>query len=332
MKTWAKSVLKATISAALIIYLVQSVDLMEVWQIAKAANWAMLSFAFFMFYVGYAITAARWKTLLNALGNTSNYWFLVRSFMVAVFFNNFLPSTIGGDAMRMYDSWRSGSSRSQAVAAVVMDRFMGLTALLVFAVVALLLGEYASFSDSGVVLVVALMASAAVLMLLAVMFLPKSFADWLENLVDRLPARLTKVAAAITRSLRAFRNRRPALVLALILSFMLQANVVLYHWIVANALGLSVSLLAFFLIVPIAIVVMMIPISINGIGVREGLFVLLLSAHGVSQAEGLAFAWIIYALLLLQGLIGGVVFAFRRDGRKARPEMVGHASSEESSI
>lgn len=332
MSTWVKTVFKAVISAALIVYLVQSVDLQEVWQIAKAADWAMLCFAFLMFYVGYAITAARWKTLLNALGNTSDYWFLVRSFMVAVFFNNFLPSTIGGDAMRMYDSWRSGSSRSQAVAAVVMDRFMGLTALLVFAVIALLLGEYASFGDSGVVFVVALMASAAVFMLLSVMFLPKSIAVWLDRLVEKVPPQLATVARAITRSLRAFRHRRRALVLALFLSFMLQANVVLYHWIVANALGLTVSLLAFFLIVPIAIVVMMIPISINGIGVREGLFVLLLSAHGVSQAEGLAFAWIIYALLLLQGLIGGVVFAFRRDGRKARLEVTGKPSSEESRV
>jgi uncharacterized membrane protein YbhN (UPF0104 family) len=129
--------------------------------------------------------------------------------------------------------------------------------------------------------------------------------------------------------LHAFRNQRAGLALALFLSFLLQANVVLYHWIVANALGVSVSLTAFFLIVPIAIVVMMIPVSINGIGVREGLFVLLLSVHGVPQAEGLAYAWVIYALLLLQGLIGGVVFAFRRDANISNKEIAGNQSSRE---
>lgn len=321
MKPWAKVVLKALISAALIAYLIRSVDLREVWEVVSTADWAMLSFAFCMFYLGYAITAARWQTLLRALGNAPDYWFLVRSFMVAVFFNNFLPSTIGGDAMRMYDSWRSGSSKSQAVAAVVMDRFMGLTALLVFAVVALLFGNYASLYDSGVVVVVAVMACTAVLALVTVMFLPRSVAGWLQGMADRLPSRIAAVGNAVLQSLRAFRDRRPALVLALVLSFLLQANVVLYHWIVANALGLSVSLMAFFLIVPIAIVVMMVPISINGIGVREGLFVLLLSAHGVGQAEGLAYAWVIYSLLLLQGLIGGLVFAFRRDARKTEGDV-----------
>ena len=100
-------------------------------------------------------------------------------------------------------------------------------------------------------------------------------------------------------------------------------------WIVASALGLSVSLMAFFLIVPIAIVVMMIPVSINGIGVREGLFVLLLGVHGVPQAESLAYAWIIYALLLLQGLIGGVVFAFRRDLRRGDSDIAGSPSGRE---
>jgi len=315
MNSWVKTVLKAAISAALIAYLIRSVDLREVWQIVRAADWAILSFAFCMFYVGYAITAARWRTLLRALGNTSDYWFLVRSFMVAVFFNNFLPSTIGGDAMRMYDSWRSGSTKSQAVAAVVMDRFMGLTALLAFAVVALAFGKHGSIHDSDVAVVVAVMACGAVMLLLSIMLLPRSFSGWLERVSSRLPAGLSKLSEAVTRSLRAFRNQRAALMLALLLSFLLQANVVLYHWIVASALGLSVSLMAFFLIVPIAIVVMMIPVSINGIGVREGLFVLLLGVHGVPQAEGLAYAWVIYALLLLQGLIGGVVFAFRRDVR-----------------
>ena len=308
----------AGISAALIIYLVGKVDLGEVWGVIRTANWYVLAFAFLMFYLGYAITAARWQTLLRALGNTTDYWFLVRSFMVAVFFNNFLPSTIGGDAMRMYDSWRSGSSRSQAVAAVLMDRFMGMTALLVFAVAALLLGGYAAFYDSGVAQVVAFTAAAAVIALIGVLFLPRSLLLWSERLVPRLHPRLRAFAEAILRSLNAFRNSRPALLIALVLSFLLQANVVLYHWVVASALGLDVPLAAFFLIVPIAIVIMMIPISINGIGVREGLFVFLLGVHGVPQAEGLAYAWIIYALLLLQGLIGGVVFAFRKEADRNR--------------
>jgi uncharacterized protein (TIRG00374 family) len=315
MNAWVKFVLKAAVSAALIAYLLGKVDIREVWMTIRGANWVVLCFAFLLFYVGFTITAARWQTLLRALGDSTDYWFLVRSFMVAIFFSNFLPSTIGGDAMRMYDSWRAGSSKTQAVAAVVMDRFLGLLALLVFALAAVWLGEYAALYDSNLLQLTIFGAAAAIIALLVIVFMPTSLLSWLQRAAGRLQPRLRSIADAILKSLSAFRNSRGALAIALGLSFLLQANVVLYHWIVAGALGISVPLSAFFLIVPIAIVVMMIPISINGIGVRESLFVLLLSAHGVTQAEGLAFAWILYALLLLQGLVGGVVFALRKERR-----------------
>jgi uncharacterized protein (TIRG00374 family) len=314
MKAWTKAILKVGVSAALIAYLVKNIDLAEVWAVLRSSNWSILCFAFLLFYVGYAITAARWQTLLRALGKTSSYWFLVRSFMVAIFFNNFLPSTIGGDAMRMYDSWRSGSSKSQAIAAVLMDRFMGLTALLIFAVTALLVGDYdRQINESRLVIAVTLLASAAICALAVVVFMPSCLITRVSAFARRIPDQLGKPIESSVNALSNFRDHRFSLFTALILSFFLQANVILYHWIVAQALGLTVSLTAFFLIVPIAIVVMMVPISINGIGVREGLFVFLLSTQGVPHAQGLAYAWIIYALLLLQGLVGGVVFAVRKE-------------------
>ena len=70
MNAWAKIVLKTAVSAVLIAFLLSKVDLQEVWETVRAANWYILSFAFCMFYIGYAITAARWHTLLRALGDS----------------------------------------------------------------------------------------------------------------------------------------------------------------------------------------------------------------------------------------------------------------------
>lgn len=323
MRKWLLGIAKICVSGALIVYLVQRTDLTEVWEVVQGADWRILTGAFFLFYVGYAITASRWRVLLGALGKAPPFWFLFRSFTVAVFFNNFLPSTVGGDAMRMYDSWRSGISKTSSVAAVLMDRFMGLAALLLFALCGLLLGAHSSFGDSNVVTLVGIGAALAFLLLLALIFLPDAFSSRFSGMVAMLPARLAEGVNSIVSTLRSFAQRREALIAALALSIALQTNVIVYHWLVAGAFGLDVPLSAFFLIIPVAIAVMMLPISINGIGVRESIFVLLLGTQGVSQEEGLAYAWLVYAFLLIQGLIGGVVFALRSEGAKASPANTG---------
>jgi hypothetical protein len=301
------------ISAALITWLVADTDLNEVLSVIGNANGWLLALAFSMFYVGYGITAARWSILQRALGGAIPYWVLVQSFMVAVFFNNFLPSTTGGDVVRMYDSWRSSGSKSIAIAAVLMDRIMGVTALLTLAIIGLYLGEFARFSESNVVAIVLVATALMVAGLLSLIFVPWTLLGWAERLNHKLPGLLAGIGQSTLQSVRAFRARRGTLLVAFGLSLALQANVVVFHWIMGEALNIDVSLAAYFVIVPIAIVVMMIPISINGIGVRESIFVMLLGASGVSQTQALAYAWLLYVFILLQGLIGGVVFAFRSE-------------------
>lgn len=84
-------------------------------------------------------------------------------------------------------------------------------------------------------------------------------------------------------------------------------------WVLSRALHVELGLAPFFLIVPLAVFLMMIPVSINGIGVRENLFVFFLGAFGVAEATGLAFAWLEYGTLLLQALAGGLVYAAGRE-------------------
>src|SRR5690606_39969507 len=80
----------------------------------------------------------------------------------------------------------------------------------------------------------------------------------------------------------------------------------------ALSLGLPVLFLNYFLIIPAALLVMMAPVSINGIGLREGAFAFFFGLFGVGRAEAVAFAWIAYGLLLIQGLLGVLVYSFRR--------------------
>ena len=117
----------------------------------------------------------------------------------------------------------------------------------------------------------------------------------------------------LAQALLLFRGRHDVLRRALVLSFALQINVILHFYVIALALALPVPLHAFFLIVPVATVTMMLPIAINGIGIREGAFALLLSAYGTDSAQALALAWLSYGFILAHGVLGGIVFALRRE-------------------
>ena len=114
---------------------------------------------------------------------------------------------------------------------------------------------------------------------------------------------------------------------ALAWSLVLQCVVVGHYYIAGLALGIDVSLGAYALIVPLATVVMALPISINGIGVREGILGLLLGLYGVDPSTSLGFAWILYAMLLGQGLLGGCGLR-SAEGLATRASRVGSARNE----
>lgn len=305
-------VLKVALSAGLIYWILRDADLESVWATIAGANRGLLTLAFMSYFVGYYLTANRWGLLLRAQGIIAPVFYLCKSFMVAVFFNNFLPSTVGGDAVRMFDSWRLGNSKTDAVTVIFVDRFIGMLALLAFALVGALLAD--GLSDLIPLLGVWIVAGTVAAFALAffIFFPPQSLLDHLSERPIPLPRKLQGIVSKIINAVALFRGRYDALLPAAGLSLLLQANVVLHYFLVSEALGLSVPFYSFFVIVPIAIFIMMVPISINGIGVRESVFAFFLAAYGVGQSEAVAFAWTIYGLILLQGVLGGLVFAFRR--------------------
>ena len=304
--------LKGAASACLMWWILQGTNFAEISSSIKSASLPLLFLAFSLPFLGYLISVSRWRLLLKAQGISSHVWHLVRAFMVSVFFNNFLPSTIGGDAFRIYESWRLGASKASAVAVVFVDRFLGLLALIVLTMVGLLSAN--PFSESiphlsiwvctGFVLVVALG------FLLFHSSFAGNFGQW--NGQSKLVHRVLGIANKINDGFTVFRGRTDTVLQAFGLSLLLQANVVIQYFIIAKALHFSIPFWSFFLIIPLALFVMLLPISINGIGLRESIFVLILAPWGIDKPEALALAWLAYGCLVGQGLLGGVVYAMRK--------------------
>ena len=304
--------LKLIIAITLIAVIVSRVDLDDVWSAFVSADKWLIPGAFFLYFVGLCIIASRWKLLLAVQGVSASFFTLVKSMLVAVFFNNFLPSTIGGDAMRAYDTWKMGGSKTQSVSIIFIDRLLGIFTLFIFALLALLLTSIdVSFIPNIKIWILA--AVALGFSGIYILFFKAGIISRYLHTDDQATIGVVRRLLLKVFDVFAVFNGKPGVLFAaLFLSVLLQLNVVFHYYLLALSLGIDVPVQAMFIIIPVAIVVMMIPVSINAIGIREAIFVTMFGFYGVSNADALAFAWMSFVLITVLGVLGGIVFMLRR--------------------
>ena len=304
------TIARMLVAAVLLAVVFQGVALEEVGAAIKAADAGLILAAFAMNWSGILLSVARWRGLLRAQGGDATHGALARSFLVGQFFNNLLPSTIGGDAVRAYDSFRFGVSRGAALTVVVVDRLLGLAALGIFALAAGTLLTRPAISTP--LLAAALLGAAAMAGLSAWVILAPPTA--VLALLVRLPVGLRRRIRILGRQLSdALLRFHDPVVLGrgFAISVVLQISVIVFYALLGAGLGFSVPHGHWFLIVPVAVLAMLAPISVNGIGLREGVFAFLLASYGVPTAGAVAFAWLAYASVALQAVLGGVFYVAR---------------------
>jgi uncharacterized protein (TIRG00374 family) len=302
------TLLKILVSMGLIYWILRDTNLGEIFRAMSSANLPLLILAGSLHLVGFTISAYRWRLLLKAQGADASILFLIRSYIVSMFFNNFLPSTIGGDAIRAYDSWQVGRNKSSAVVVIFVDRFLGMLALMLFALGAILVTDELTANIPFLYFWI-LLGVMGMLLVVWVIFMPSR---QVSTLIAKIRLPFWQKLQALINAFLAFQGQKSTLAGALGLSLLLHANVIIHYYLIAKALGLPIPLYNFFLIIPLVTVLMMLPVSINAIGIRENAFVFFFAAFGVLKPEAVAFAWIAYGLVLLQGVLGGVVYALRQ--------------------
>lgn len=304
--------LKTVFAITLIGVIVSKVNLDEVWlAFAEADKWLIVG-AFLLYFVGLCIIASRWKLLLRVQGVSASFFTLVKSMMVAIFFNNFLPSTIGGDAMRAYDTWKLGGGKTQSVSIVFIDRLLGVFTLFILALLALFLSSIEVSFIANIKIWILVAVAAGLLGIYILFFQARPISKFLHQHDQTKPNMLIRLLEKIFDVFAVYNDKPGVLFIALLLSLLLQINVILHYYLLALSLGIDIPLQDMFIIVPVAIVVMMVPVSINAIGVREAIFVTMFGLYGVSNADALAFSWMSFILITVLGIIGGLVFMMRK--------------------
>jgi glycosyltransferase 2 family protein len=321
-----KVFIRIAVGAAVLGFLLWKSDVGELWDTLRTAKIGYLFAALGAIFVGLFVSAFRWKAYLEALELRLSYGTLFRLYFVGTFFNAFLPTGIGGDA---YKAVRLGKdakdSLAPAFASVFLDRFAGIIGMAGIGLVssAYLIAASEKDQDGGfnvpliaLVLSLAIIAAAIVLLWGGERLLGKGRFVKHEGIGGRVRRAVRQVHAA---------GRHPeAAARGYFFGVVFQALVFTYHLMLARALGITgVPLMTFASIVVLSSLATMIPLSINGLGFREGAYIWALGRYGVTHDQALAFALLVLALLLLSSLAGGIVYVLL-GGEVHRP---GHHAS-----
>jgi hypothetical protein len=299
------------VSLGLITYLILEADPAKIWQTWQAADLRLIAFALALQLAGVLISAVKWQVILQARNQQQPYRWLLGAYLVGQFANNFLPTTVGGDAIRVAQLGRRIGSFSQASASVFLERLTGFVALSVIANVALL---WAYFEHTGTPLVTAPMlrwltvafTMAAVVGMIGSLAAPQLLSIFGPRLPEAARAPLKKVATALSDY---FPQGRSMLVV-LALSFLFQILWIVVHIVCGLALAIHVPFLLYGLMAPITDILGLAPIFVNNLGAREVVFTLYLSQLGVEPATAIALAFMIFTVRLVVSALGGLVVLF----------------------
>jgi uncharacterized membrane protein YbhN (UPF0104 family) len=300
---------RVVVSVVLLAALFSRLDAREFWASAKQASLPWLLVALGLYFIHVLASTWRWRVLLNAQGVHVPRTRLLSSYLVAIFFNNFLPSNIGGDVVRISDTARPARSKTLATTVILVDRGLGLLGLVLVAALGATalgwIGDHQASPIWPVWLWAGFLAAAAATA--PAVLAPAGFGRLLQPLAGIDPW-VAKRIEKLTQALARFRDRPGALAECFAGAVCVQAILIAYHLAVVQALHLPISVWDLAVIVPLSFVVQMVPVSLNGFGVREATFSLYFARLGMPLQSGVLVSLGATVLMMIFSLSGAALY------------------------
>jgi uncharacterized protein (TIRG00374 family) len=309
-RSLAITLVKAIVSIGLLALLFSRVDVSRLWGVARNASLGWLAFALLLYLAMLLASALRWGVLLRAQHVRLPFSFLTQSFLVATFFNNFLPSNIGGDVIRIADSAKAAGSKTLATTVVLIDRGLGVLGLALIAATGATIMQRMAVGPVGPGILWAgfglgaIVATPALLMPEAVTKLLQPLRVFHREWVDE---RIEKLTYALTR----FKETPAALAACFAGAVVVQAILVLFYVAIARSMNIPIGFAELAVIVPVSFIVQMVPLSVNGFGIREATFGFYFTRLGLPLESALVVSFVGAALIMLFSLSGGIAYLSR---------------------
>mgnify|MGYP000880630341 CR=1 FL=1 len=308
--------IKIVVSGLLLSWLIYSLDWIALRDVIKKADlgWLILSGVFIV--ISMVISVEKWSLVLKAEGINLPWFQLWKAYWIGIFFNNFLPSSIGGDGIRIFLIGRNISNIAGAASSVIIERLL---ATLGLALTGLLAGLITSSNwQVGWLFVLLILVSTGLLFFLMLGRIP----TWIANRNGRISV---FIRSLLSHGL-ALRGQGKMIITVGCLSVLFQLTVVAVNYVIFRSLHVdSLGWWDLVYIIPAISAIAMIPIGINGYGIREGAYVLLLASYGVAGSAALGASLLFAVLVSFCSLYGGILWLGNRErvvDRECSPEML----------
>jgi uncharacterized protein (TIRG00374 family) len=299
-------VARVAVAVGLTALLLWQSDPRAVWQAARGADWRFILLACALVVVDRVLMAYRWWTLLQ-VGRRPPVATVMRIFFVSTFVGTFLPASVGGDAVRAYGLSKEGVGGVDAVASVLMDRLLGVISILIVGIAGAFLARHLidirALFPAFAVLTVACVAA------LAVVFSPRAAAG-VAGMLALLP-RGRETGARLVAAIQRYATLHLPMANVLLCSIAVQVLRVLQTYCLGLALGLAVPLGVYFALVPIILLIVLMPVTINGIGTTQAGFIWLFGRAGVASAPAFALSVLFLGIAIIGNLPGAVLYLKR---------------------
>lgn len=313
MKGALSMIIKIGVSAAIMYLLLRNMDLRAFWATFSSVEPLAIAFVALLLIFNQSVSSYRWSVILKKDMDVS-YLRLLSIYFVGMFFNNFLPTMVGGDVVKGYYLYKHSRKGDVALASIFMDRYSGFTALMVITTLALIPG-YSLIKGTGL---------PGFFVLLIGGFTAMSMVIWigpLHSWAMRIAAKvhfygINRKIDTVYRVLMSYKRHRDILVKAFVCSVIVQCNVMIGYYVIGWGMGLDVPIAYYFLFIPLTTAISMLPISLSGLGIREGAFVFLFAMAGATKEEALTLSLMWFAVGVIVSLIGGIEYV-RMGGKKA---------------
>ena len=304
--------IKIFVSTILIVLLFKKLGFNDIIKQFASANLKWLLAAMIVFSISNFLGSFQWYLLLKSKGIYLPFLKVVSFYYVGLFFNNFLIGYIGGDALRIYDITKYSGDSSKAISTVFFDRFIGFVLLTTFALFATLFWQ--NMFQSKTVLIAILLIFLSWVLFFILIFNEK-FAQKVGSFSKYfLSTKINGKAKEIYTSINSFKDSKNTLISIFFISLCVQFLRILVHYLAALSVGLHGQFKYFLIFIPIIALLASLPISIGGIGVREGSGVALFSNIPSFHPEiVVAMEFLAYLIGLISALPGGVLFMLRKE-------------------
>jgi uncharacterized protein (TIRG00374 family) len=308
--------LRVLVSIALLTWLAWRTDWGQIGQAFVHLHFGLWLGAVGLYLLAQLASAWRWRLLAQPLGFHGSLYEFLRVYFVGMFFNLLLPTSVGGDVVRAWYLDGGSGRRMPAFLSVFVDRFSGLLVLLVLACVAELLCPIPLPWWIGASTWTT--AACAALGLLALPAVARRLEEW-DSSKTRIGQRLCALTLSLSRFLSLFYRRTRLLLVTTALSLLIQVVNVLLVGLIGRALETPIPVSYYGIVVPMVTLLTLLPVSLNGMGVREGGMVLFLTPLGISSATALSLSLLWFSVFAVASLMGGGVYFFSNLSRPGEP-------------